>query len=113
MADSSRSDVLKGTLDMMVLQALQPGRMHGWGITEVLEQRSERLLQVGQGSLYPALYRLERQGLVTSRWGTTENNRRARYYQLTVAGHERLVEEREQWRRISRAVDLVMQTGEA
>jgi PadR family transcriptional regulator, regulatory protein PadR len=113
MTDGSRGEVLKGTLDMLVLQSLKPGPMHGWGITEVLERRSERVLQVGQGSLYPALYRLERQGLVESDWGTTENNRRARYYSLTPSGEAHLAAEREQWQRMSRAVSLVMQLGEA
>jgi transcriptional regulator len=113
MAAAHRGEVLKGTLDMLVLQALEPGAMHGWGITELLERGSERVLQVGQGSLYPALYRLERQGLVTSRWGVTENKRRARYYTLTRAGRKRLGEEREQWQRMSRAVSLIMQLGEA
>lgn len=113
MADASRGEVLKGTLDMMVLQVLDLGPMHGWGITELLERESESLLQVGQGSLYPALYRLESQGFVKSSWGTTPNNRRARYYQLTRAGRRRLAEEREEWKRISRAVSLVMRAGEA
>lgn len=109
MGQTARGDVIKGTVDMLVLQALQLGPMHGWGITELLEQRSERVLQIGQGSLYPSLYRLERQGLVTSDWGVTENNRRARYYSLTRAGRERLRQERAEWQRVSRAVSLVMQ----
>lgn len=109
MGGTARGDVIKGTLDMLVLQTLQWGPMHGWGITELLEQRSEQVLQIGQGSLYPALYRLERQGLVTSEWDVTENNRHARYYALTRAGRERLSEERAEWQRVSRAVSLVMQ----
>jgi PadR family transcriptional regulator, regulatory protein PadR len=109
MAGTARGDVIKGTLDMLVLQTLQLGPMHGWGITELLEQRSEQVLQIGQGSLYPALYRLERQGLVSSEWAVTENNRQARYYSLTPAGRERLREERAEWQRVSRAVSLVMQ----
>jgi PadR family transcriptional regulator PadR len=113
MGETARGDVIKGTVDMLVLQALQLGPMHGWGITELLEQRSERVLQIGQGSLYPSLYRLERQGLVTSDWGVTENNRRARYYSLTRAGRERLRQERAEWRRVSRAVSLVMQVRDA
>lgn len=112
MPDTTRGDVIKGTLDMLVLQALQWGPMHGWGITEILEQRSERVLQIGQGSLYPALYRLERQGLATSEWEVTENNRRARYYSLTPAGRARLRKERAEWQRVSRAVSLVMQVSE-
>ena len=113
MAEPARSDVIKGTVDMLVLQALQLGPMHGWGITELLEQHSERVLQIGQGSLYPSLYRLERQGLVKSEWRVTENNRRARYYALTSAGRKRLREERREWERVSRAVSLVMQLGDA
>jgi PadR family transcriptional regulator, regulatory protein PadR len=102
-------ELLQGTLDMLVLKALQLGPMHGWGITERLENGSERVLQIGQGSLYPALYRLERQKLISSSWKTTENNRRARYYQLTAAGRTRLAEERESWQRLSRAVDLILE----
>ena len=93
---------------MLVLKALQLGAMHGWGITERLEQGSDHILQVGQGSLYPALYRLERHGFVSSTWGTSDNNRRARYYELTAAGKARLAEERQTWRRMVRAVDLVL-----
>lgn len=112
MADKSRGDLLQGTLDLLVLKALQLGPMHGWGITERLERGSEQALQVGQGSLYPALYRLERQGFVSSSWKVTENNRRARYYALTAAGRKRLAEERETWRRLSRAVELVLAMSE-
>jgi transcriptional regulator len=108
MPAKSRDELLQGTLDMLVLKALQLGPMHGWGITERLELGSERLLQVGQGSLYPALYRLERQGFIASEWGTSENNRRARYYELTAAGRERLAEERRAWKRMSRAVELIL-----
>jgi len=97
---------------MLVLKALQLGAMHGWGITERLEKGSKQLLQVGQGSLYPALYRLERQGFITSSWGTTENNRRARYYALTSTGRARLTEERQAWKRMSRAVELVLAMGD-
>ena len=104
----SRDELLQGTLDMLVLKALQLGAMHGWGITERLASGSKQVLQVGQGSLYTALYRLERQELVRSEWRTTENNRRARYYQLTAAGRKRLAEERAAWRRMSSAVDQVL-----
>jgi transcriptional regulator len=103
-----RLDVLQGTLDLLVLKALELGTMHGWGITDRLKQGSHDVLEVGQGSLYPALYRLERQGFVRSSWQTTENNRRARYYTLTASGKQRLAEERESWKRMSRAVDLVL-----
>jgi len=107
---ASRDDLLQGTLDMLVLKALQLGVMHGWGITERLEQGSRGVFQLNQGSLYPALYRLERQGLVTSSWKTTENNRRARYYRITRSGLRRLETEREEWERSVRAVDLIMRT---
>jgi transcriptional regulator len=103
-----KADVLQGTLDMLVLKALQLEPMHGWGITERIEQWSEHVLQLGQGTLYPALYRLERQGLIQSDWKTTANNRRARYYSLTRSGRRRLGDELEQWRRMSRAVNLVL-----
>jgi PadR family transcriptional regulator, regulatory protein PadR len=101
-------DVLQGTLDMLVLKALQLEPMHGWGITERLEQWSERVLQLGQGTLYPALYRLERQRLVESEWKTTENNRRARYYALTPAGRRHLAREVGSWERLSHAINLVL-----
>jgi PadR family transcriptional regulator PadR len=104
----SRDDVLQGTLDMLVLKALQVGSLHGWGITERLEQGSGGVFQLNQGSLYPALYRLERQGLVSSSWKNTENNRRARYYALTPAGRRALAAEQEQWERQSQAVNLVL-----
>ena len=104
----ARDDVLQGTLDMLVLKALQLGSLHGWGITERLEHGSGGVLRLNQGSLYPALYRLERQGLVSSSWKSTENNRRARYYALTAAGRRALAAEQEQWERQSQAVNLVL-----
>jgi PadR family transcriptional regulator PadR len=106
-----RSDVLQGTLDMLVLNALQLEPMHGWGITERIEQWSERVLQLGQGTLYPALYRLERQGLIWSDWRVTANSRRARYYSLTRQGRRQLGEELAQWRRASRAINLVIEAS--
>ena len=104
-----RGDVLQGTLDMLVLRALQLEPMHGWGIAERIQQWSEDVLQLGQGSLYPALYRLERQGLIRSDWQVTENNRRARYYSLTRDGRRQLNDELAQWRRMSRAINLVLE----
>jgi PadR family transcriptional regulator len=101
-------EVLTGTLDMLVLKALQLEPMHGWGITERIEQWSESVLRLGQGTLYPALYRLERQGLIRSQWQVTENNRRARYYALTRDGRRHFNGELAQWRRMSRAVNLVL-----
>jgi PadR family transcriptional regulator PadR len=103
-----RGDLLQGTLDMLVLKALQLEPMHGWGITERIELWSESVLQLGQGTLYPALYRLERQGLIRSEWKVTANNRRARYYSLTRVGRRQLGDELLQWRRMSRAVNLVL-----
>jgi len=103
--------VLQGTLDMLVLRAVQLEPMHGWGITERIEQWSESVLQLGQGTLYPALYRLERQGLVRSSWRVTENNRRARYYSLTPKGRRHLTDALVQWRRMSRAIDLVLEAA--
>src|SRR5437763_16272353 len=105
---ASRDDLLQGTLDMLVLKALQLGGMHGWGITERREEGSRGVCQLNQGSLYPALYRLERQGLVSSSWKMTENNRRARYYALTPAGRKALSTEQEKWARQSHAVNLVL-----
>jgi PadR family transcriptional regulator PadR len=104
-------DVLQGTLDMLVLRAVQLEPMHGWGIAERIEQWSEQVLQLGQGTLYPALYRLERQGLIDSKWRVTENNRRARYYSLTAAGRRHLTREMEAWHRLSRAINLVLKAS--
>lgn len=109
MATKDKSEVLQGTLDMLVLRALQLEPMHGWGITERIEQWSESVLQLGQGTLYPALYRLERQGLIRHEWRVTENNRRARYYSLTPQGRRHLNQELAQWRRMSRAINLVLE----
>ena len=103
-----RDELLKGTLDLLVLKALQLGAMHGWGITERLLQGSRQVLRIGQGSLYPALYRLERQGFIRSEWGTSDHNRRARFYALTPAGRTQLVLERQEWRRMARAVENVL-----
>lgn len=104
-----KGDVLQGTLDMLVLRALQLEAMHGWGITERIEQWSESVLQLGQGTLYPALYRLERQDLIRSEWRLTANNRRARYYSLTSKGRRHLDQELAGWRRMSRAINLVLE----
>jgi transcriptional regulator len=103
-----KDPVLQGTLDLLVLKALQLEPMHGWGITERIEQWSESVLQLGQGTLYPALYRLERQDLIKSEWRVTANNRRARYYSLTARGRRQLTEALAQWRRVSRAINLVL-----
>ncbi len=108
MAPRAREDLLQGTLDMLVLKALQLEPMHGWGITERIAHWSQQVLQVNQGSLYPALYRLERKGWITSSWRITENSRRARYYALTAAGRKQLAAERESWKRQSEAINLVL-----
>lgn len=105
---AASSDVLQGTLDLLVLKALALAPMHGWGISQRIQQLSGDALQIGQGSLYPALYRLERKGFVKSEWSTTENNREAKYYQLTTAGRRALSSEQREWRRFVDAVDLVL-----
>jgi PadR family transcriptional regulator PadR len=101
-------DLLQGTLDMLILRTLAGDAMHGWGIAQRIEQMSGAVLKVNQGSLYPALYRLERQGLIDAEWGASENNRRAKYYKLTRAGRKRLAEEASQWERLSAAIAQVM-----
>ena len=108
MSSDRGGEVIKGTLEMIVLEVLQHDPMHGWGITERIEQRSNGLLSVNQGSLYPALYRLVARGWVSSEWQTTENNRTARYYSLTRLGRKELVAERAQWEKLSRGVNLIL-----
>jgi len=103
-----RNDLLQGTLDMLVLQTLRLGDAHGYTIARVIEQRSDAFLQVEQGSLYPALNRLEDRGWVASYWATSENNRRARYYRLTPKGRRQLDHEMEQWSQLVRAIGLVL-----
>ena len=104
-----KSDLLQGTLDMLILRALASGDMHGWGISQRLQQVSNDVLQVNQGSLYPALYRLEQQGWIDSVWGESENNRKAKFYRLTVAGRRRLADERAAWERLAGAIARVLQ----
>lgn len=101
-------DVLQGTLDLLVLKALSLAPMHGWGISQRILQLSQDALRVGQGSLYPALYRLEKRGLVVGEWGASENNREAKYYRLTTAGKRALAGEVERWNFFSAAVDRVV-----
>ena len=108
MPRSSSEDVLQGTLDLLVLRTLALQPMHGWGITQRIQQLSKEVFQVGQGSLYPALQRLEVKGWIDSEWGVTENNRRAKYYRLTAAGRRALGAELESWRRFAGAVELVL-----
>ena len=104
----SNEQVLQGTLDLLILKTLSLEPMHGWGLTHRIEQLSAEALQVGQGSIYPALVRLEQRGWVDTEWGQTENNRRAKYYRLTEAGRRALGEELASWRRFVGAVDLVL-----
>ena len=106
-----KRDTFQGTLDMLVLKALQLEPMHGWGITERIEQWSEQVFQLGQGTLYPALYRLERQGVIRSEWRVTSNNRRARYYALTKEGRRYFADELAHWRRLSRAINLILEAS--
>ena len=101
-------DLLQGTLDMLILRTLAGDAMHGWGIAQRIEQMSGDVLKVNQGSLYPALYRLERQGFIDAEWGASENNRRAKFYTLTRAGRKRLADEASQWTRLSAAIAQIM-----
>ncbi|HEX7048924.1 MAG TPA: PadR family transcriptional regulator [Longimicrobiales bacterium] len=110
MAANSPSDVLQGTLDLLILKTLSLEPMHGWGVSQRIQQLSEDALQVGQGSLYPALHRLERKGWIESEWRASENNRRAKYYRLTAAGRRALGEEEASWRRYAGAVELILGT---
>jgi PadR family transcriptional regulator, regulatory protein PadR len=105
------SEMLKGTLDMMILRTLVVGDAHGHTIAKVIERSSEDVLEVEQGSLYPALHRLENRGWVKSYWGVSENNRKAKFYRLTTAGRRQLTVETSRWRQMARAIGLVM--GEA
>lgn len=105
---AASAEVLQGTLDLLVLKSLSIAPLHGWGISQRIQQLSRDALRIGQGSLYPALYRLERKGFVKSEWGTTENNREAKYYQLSAAGRRALADELSDWRRFVSAVDLVL-----
>ena len=103
-----RSDLLQGTLDVLVLKTLAGSPMHGWGISQRIQQVSQDVLQVNQGSLYPALYRLEARGWIASSWGTSENNRRAKFYALTRLGRRQLADETESWERFAGAVARVL-----
>jgi PadR family transcriptional regulator, regulatory protein PadR len=102
------ADLLQGTLDLLVLKTLALESMHGWGIAQRIQQVSKEALQVGQGSLYPALHRLEYKGWIASDWGASENNRRAKYYSLTRAGRKQLEAELAAWERLTSAIALVL-----
>ena len=108
--DLSSVELLRDKVDMLILKTLQRGRMHGYGIAEFIEQRSEDVLRVEEGALYPALHRLELRGLLASEWGVSENNRRAKYYRLTAAGRKQLQRERAQWGLVSAAITRIMET---
>jgi PadR family transcriptional regulator PadR len=103
-----KSDLLQGTLDLLILRTLAPGAMHGWGISLRIQQVSGDVLQVNQGSLYPALHRLEQQGLIDSEWGNSEHNRQAKFYRLTRAGRKQLADETRNWERLSAAVARIL-----
>ncbi len=106
MAD--QMDLLQGTLDVLILQTLAAGPMHGWGVAQRIQQMSKDVLQVGQGSLYPALHRLEYKGWIRADWGVSENNRKARFYRLTATGRKQLETELRSWERLSAAIGLVL-----
>lgn len=104
-----KNDSLQGALDLLVLRTLEQGPMHGWGITLHIERVSDAILQVEEGSLYPALHRMEQRGWICAAWGVSENNRRARFYRLTAAGRKQLAFERENWKKITGAVAMVLE----
>lgn len=104
-------DLLQGTLDLLILKTLALGPHHGWGVSQRIQQMSKDVLQVNQGSLYPALHRLEHRGWIAAEWGFSENNRRAKFYSLTKRGAAELAREQAEWRRFSDAVELILGTG--
>ena len=106
-----QTDALRGSLDLLILKTLSLAPMHGWGISQRVQQISKGVLEVNQGSLYPALQRLEKSGLVTSDWDTTDNNRRARYYRLTATGRRALGVELENWRRFATGLEAVLRVS--
>jgi transcriptional regulator len=105
----NRTELLQGTLDMLILKTLTLGPMHGYSIAGRIQQLSDDVLQVEEGSLYPALYRMEKRGWIEAEWGVSENNRRAKYYKLTRAGRKGLAEEETNWARLSEAISKIMQ----
>ena len=111
MTAKERLELLQGTLDMLILKSISHAPMHGFGISVRIRQMSQEVLQVEQGSLYPALYRLENRGWIKSEWGVSENNRRAKFYELTAAGQKQLGVETANWERLSSAINLVLATG--
>ena len=109
--DESRLDLLQGTLDLLILRTLRLTPMHGWAVSERIQQISGEVLQVNQGSLYPALHRLEHRGWIRAKWGVSELGRRARFYELTVAGRKQLEVERENWARLTAAIGRVLESA--
>jgi len=108
MENESRLDLPQGTLELLILKALALEPLHGWAVSERLQQISSDALQVGQGSLYPALHRLERKGLIKARWGVSDNNRKAKFYELSRAGRKRLQQDTDAWHRLTRVVGSVL-----
>jgi len=108
---TTKAELLQGTLDLLVLKTLNAGSMHGYAIAQRIQQRSDDVLVVEEGSLYPALYRMEEKGWIASAWGKSDNNRRAKFYELTRAGRRQLEEETAIWERVCRAITLVLQTA--
>jgi PadR family transcriptional regulator PadR len=108
MAKARQLDLLQGTLDLLILKTLENGEMHGWDIAERIEQTSQRVLLVNQGSLYPALHRLEHQGWISADWGVSELGRRARFYRLTTSGRKQLESESMDWQRMTTAINHVL-----
>jgi PadR family transcriptional regulator PadR len=106
-----RIELPQGTLDLLILKTLGLGSQHGWAISERIQQISTDVLQVQQGSLYPALHRLERRGWIKARWGTSENNRRAKYYELTKSGRRQLAQEQSDWKKLALAVAQILETA--
>ena len=110
---TERIDLPQGTLDLLILKSIALGPQHGWDISQRIQQMSSDILQVQQGSLYPALHRLERRGWIEAEWAATENNRRAKYYALTRQGRKQLAQEASAWRRLTAAVELVLEAVES
>ena len=108
---SDTGELIQGTLEMLILKALARGPLHGYGVAEWIHQTSQQMLKVEEGALYPALHRMEQDGWISAEWGISENNRRARYYQLTAAGRRQLAEEEKSWSRLTQAVASVLQTA--
>jgi PadR family transcriptional regulator PadR len=107
--DKQKSDLLQGTLDLLILKTLALAPMHGWGISQRIQQMSDGVLNINQGSLYPALYRLEQKGWIVAEWDSSENNRKAKYYELTKTGRKQLTEETANWERLAAAITQVLE----